>query len=85
MSTEAQKRASRNYYLKHKEYYSKKSGEYVKNMRKEKSDYKERIDKAIEYIQNENNITKHGIYPNYTYEVDTKDLLNILQNESEEK
>ena len=31
------------------------------------------------YFINENNITKHGIYPNYTYEVDTKDLLNILQ------
>ena len=47
-------------------------------------DYKSRIDKAIEYIQNKNNITKHGIYPNYTYEVDTKDLLNILQNGSDD-
>lgn len=50
MSTEAQKRASRKYYTNHKEYYNKKTKEEVKKVRKERKEYKARINEAIEYI-----------------------------------
>lgn len=56
----------------------------VENSYKTVKDYKSRCEKAIEYIQDIKNITKHGIYPNYTYEVDTRELLNILQGEDKQ-
>lgn len=50
MTTEAQKRASKKYYLKNKDYYRQKSRESIKNIRKERREYKARIDKALEYL-----------------------------------
>lgn len=77
MSTEAQKRASEKYRLSHKDYYNKKSKEYAKKVRQDKNIYKTRIDKAIEYIQeNYNELTDYG----YNEEI-YNDLLNILQGE----
>lgn len=38
MSTEAQKRASRNYYQKHKEYYKKKALANAKMVRRERNE-----------------------------------------------
>lgn len=72
MSTEAQKRASKNYYLKHKQYYSDKSNESIKKIRRERKEYKARIDKAIEFIE------KAGL-SNYE-----KELYEILIGENDE-
>lgn len=81
MSTEAQKRASKKYRQNHLDYYSKKSTEYFKKCRLERKQYKEIIDKAIEYINN-NKEKQYGY--NYEYGLTDKnidDLLNILQGE----
>ena len=43
MSTEAQKKASRKYYQKHKEYYKKKASEDIKKVRKERNELLKRI------------------------------------------
>ena len=59
MSTEAQKKASRNYYLKHKDYYFKKSKESIKQIRMYKRIYEDRINKAIEYIDNSDILDIH--------------------------
>ena len=76
MSTEAQKRASRKYYLKHKEYYSKKSSEDVKKTRYERKKYKSMVEKAINcinyYAIEDDDYSK-------IYNEEEKDLLNILQ------
>lgn len=81
MTTEAQKRASEKYRLSHKDYYNKKSREYAKKLRISQKDYKARIDKAIEYVKKE--------YNEYNKDFDSyqwwlEDLLNILQNGSED-
>ena len=43
MSTEAQKRASKKYYEKHKEYYKKKALENAKKVRRERKELLEKI------------------------------------------
>lgn len=53
MSTEAQKRASRKYYLSHKEYYSKKSNEYSKKVRQERDKYKARVEELERLMKND--------------------------------
>ena len=88
MSTEAQKRASRKYYLKNKERYNEWIKATQKRHRRERKEYKEIIDKAIEYIKY-NNDDLYTYNPDYDYEeniVDNyepsnfrEDLLNILQ------
>jgi hypothetical protein len=80
MSTEAQKRASEKYRLTHKDYYNKKSKEYAKRVRSQKNDYKARIDKAIEYIDNIYSSLENVDRPIKMYD----DLLNILQGEDNE-
>lgn len=90
MSTEAQKRASEKYRLSHKEYYSKKSNEYTKKVRQQRTDYKARIDKAIDYInkfwkeksyyESIENCLKFADMNEFEY----NDLLNILQGENNE-
>jgi hypothetical protein len=80
MSTEAQKRASEKYRLTHKDYYNKKSKEYAKRVRSQKNDYKARIDKAIEYIDDIYSSLENVDRPIKMYD----DLLNILQGEDNE-
>jgi hypothetical protein len=80
MSTEAQRRASEKYRLSHKDYYSRKSNEYFKKMRADRDNYKARIDKAIEYIENIYSSLENVDRPIKMYE----DLLNILQGEDNE-
>ena len=53
MSTEAQKRASRKYYLSHKEYYSKKSNESTKRIRKERNDLIKRVEQLERIVFND--------------------------------
>lgn len=43
---------------------------------------KDIIKEVREYITNEDNQTKRGIYPNYWYEVKVKDILEILDKEN---
>ena len=43
MSTEAQKRASKKYYEKHKEYYKQKALDDIKKVRQERNELKKRI------------------------------------------
>ena len=70
-ATEAQRRANKKYYLSHYEYYKEKSKENAKKIRRERREYKARIDKAIEYCK----IVikdKNGIYldmPRYILEL----------------
>ena len=78
MSTEAQKKASRRYYQEHKEYYKQKAVEEIKNVRSERNDYKQRIEKAIEYIRSNEWAKDYEISNCRTH------LLNILQNGSED-
>ena len=55
--TEAQKRASKKYYLSHYEYYKEKSKENAKRMRRERREYKARIEDALGYIkENQDNV-----------------------------
>ena len=45
----------------------------------DKLQQKENIIKEVrEYIENKDNQTKRGIYPNYWYEIKVKDILEIL-------
>ena len=74
MSTEAQKRASRKYYLKNKEKFNEWMKATQKRHRRERKEYKERIDRAIEYIN------KLKTYP-YLEKYYIGELLNILQGE----
>lgn len=53
MSTEAQKRASRKYYEKHRAYYSKKSNEYSKKVRQERDKYKARVEELERLMKND--------------------------------
>ena len=82
MSTEAQKKASRKYYLKHKEYYSKKSSEDVKKARYERKKYKSIVEKAINcinyYAIEDDDYSK-------IYNEEEKELLNILQGGVQKK
>ena len=39
----------------------------------------DRIDKAIEYLENDNNREKRGFSPNYWYSTNANDLLEILK------
>ena len=58
MSTEAQKRASKNYYLKHKDYYKKKALENAKKVRKERNELISRIreqEDLLDILQGEDN------------------------------
>lgn len=75
MSTEAQKRASNKYRLKHKNYYNKKANEYQTKVRKERREYKQRIDDVIEYIKEHQRKDK---FLNLN-EWQARDLLNILE------
>ena len=87
MSTEAQKRASKKYFLTHREYYREKTKESIKRIRQERKEYKQRIDDAIEYINNYKQPLHHSFdEPDCDYWIATNpdDLLNILQNGSEE-
>jgi len=56
MTTEAQKRASKKYHEKHKDYYNTKSNENAKKMRMERNMYKNNCEKAIEWVN------KHRFY-----------------------
>lgn len=51
MSTEAQKRASKNYYLKHKDYYKKKAIENAKKVRRERNE----LIKKLAELEGKNN------------------------------
>ena len=42
------------------------------------------IKEVREYIENKDNQTKRGIYPNYWYEIKVKDILEILDKGSDE-
>lgn len=44
MSTEAQKKASKKYYLKHKDYYRKKSIESIKKLRIERKELLKKVE-----------------------------------------
>lgn len=78
-TSEAQKRASEKYRLKHMEYYSQKSKEYQARIRQERNEYKQRINKAIELLK------KAGCYDEETQMFcddvwdELPDLLNILE------
>lgn len=56
MSTEAQKRASKKYFLTHREYYREKTKESIKKIRQERKEYKQRIDEAIEILERDYHI-----------------------------
>lgn len=51
MSTEAQKKAHRKYYLSHKEYYREKSKEGMRRVYKERKDYKNRCEETLGYLK----------------------------------
>lgn len=44
MSTEAQKRASKKYYLAHKDYYKKKANDDARKVRLERNELKRRVE-----------------------------------------
>lgn len=81
--SEAQKRASRKYRLKHKQYYTNKSNESMKKIRIERKEYKNKIDKTIEYIEHERFKRKillgfsESKYIKYIFD----DILEILKGE----
>ena len=50
-STEAQLRARKNYYEKHKEYYKNKSNEGQKKMRLERNIYKKKCEDVLSYVK----------------------------------
>ena len=82
MSTEAQKKASKKYYLSHKEYYNKKANEEMKKVRLERNDYKIRIDKAVEYIREVN--VANTLQDEKLYIIKPEKMLNILQGDNNE-
>ena len=53
-STDAQKRAARKYYEKHKDYYREKTKENIKKIRRERREYKRRIDETTDELKTAN-------------------------------
>ena len=80
-TTEAQREASKKYRLAHKEYYSRKSNEYFKKVRQDRDKYKERIDKAIEYMKANEFININDYWKVAEF---YKNLFSILQGENNE-
>ena len=90
-STEAQKRAARKYYEKHKDYYREKTKENIKKIRRERREYKRIIDEAIEYYKTHQQECVIGrnkddrlIRDYYLPAQCSKILLNILQGSDKE-
>ena len=77
---EQKKKAQKKYYEKHKDYYREQSLKESKRVRAERRMYKDRINRAIEYIEQYGDLycLKHIQFKRYKqYEV----LLKILKGE----
>ena len=74
-TTQAQRKAQRKYYQKHKEYYKQKSLEDIKKVRYERKKYKNIINKLEKYMKDEWNNNNYGA----EYRIALSKVFNVLQ------
>lgn len=82
MATEAQKRASRKYMMAHREYYSVKSNESAKRMRRERKMYRKRCEDAAVLLHSIYMLDNVTITNNACEVID--DAIKILEGDDDE-